>query len=208
MKRYMKRVISIMVAVVFAVSSILYPTSARADNSQSDFEIYEDIFGSCVVEKKLDETGNAIIHVKNEKYGLDDVIVLEVKTKNIVLNGEVIGYFIPSGNAPNMNENRSSVAAADSTWNYLGTSDYKITATGSGITTSVLTLLSGIMGGTVAATIIGGLAGFVGTATTGGTLTVKTWDRWIGSEYYQKYNVKFTTSTGEVWGPVDAMRKY
>lgn len=64
------------------------------------------------------------------------------------------------------------------------------------------------MGGGVAAALIGGLSGFVGTAVSGGTLTVSTWERTIGTQYYQKYRVKFTTSTGEVWGPVETIQAY
>ena len=52
---------------------------------------------------------------------------------------------------------------------------------------------------------MGSLATIIATGAPGGTLTVSTWDRTIASQYYVKSSIKFTTATGEVWGPVETI---
>lgn len=161
---------------------------------QNDLEAYTE----CNVKRNIDEAGNVILRVISSEYDLNNVLILKNDTKNIVFNGEIIGYFTTSV---------EPLSASDS-WNFLGTTNYKITATGAGITATVLTILSGIMGGGLAASLVAGLSAFVGTSVSGGTLTVSIWDRTIASRYHQKYRVKFTTSTGEVWGPIESIKAY
>lgn len=197
-------VATVLVLVTSMNPTVLYAASVD-NNAKCLTEEYFEAYAKSDVERNVDALGNVVVQIKNEDYGIDDKLVLEKATHNIILNGQCVGYFSEEFD---INQSSTKNAAASSTWKYLGTNSYKITATGAGITAAALAILAGIMGGGVAAALIGGLSGFVGTAVSGGTLTVSTWERTIGTQYYQKYRVKFTTSTGEVWGPVETIQAY
>ena len=150
-----------------------------------------------------DSSNNIVICAINPDSVVEDTVILETSTNQILYHGQVIGTY--SSEAPLLKIPRSNTS---STWKYLGSQNYKITATGAGITAAAIVIIAGFVGGPAAATLLGGLSAFIGTATPGGTLTVQTWERNIGTQYYQKYRIKFTTSTGEVWGPVETIKAY
>ena len=207
MVKKFKRVMCLLMALSLLSIGLANPVPVLAAQSNQQMESYIEGYSTSEVEKYVDESGSVVIQVTNVEYGINDVLVLENDTKNIVLNGEIVGYFSPTqdvDSSPITNSTTPSKASA--TWKYLDTHEYTITATGAGIASAVLAILSGLMGGAAAASIIAGLSAFVGASTVGGTLTVKIWDRTLGTQYYQKYSVKFTTSTGEVWGPVETIQ--
>lgn len=190
----------LIISAVFLNSISVY----AADVSKTNLEMNQGIdYSSCKFESYIDEKGNTIIHANDVRAGVDDSVILERDTHNIIYKDQIVGHF----STTLLNVEKAGLNAS-STWNYLGVTNYTITATGAGITAAVIAILAGFLGGGAAAALVGGLSAFVGTATAGGTLTVYTWDRFIGSQYYQKYKIKFTTSTGEVWGPVETIKTF
>ncbi|MEE8826500.1 MAG: hypothetical protein SOI16_04030 [Eubacteriales bacterium] len=160
-------------------------------------------YSSYTFSSYTDSNNNIVICSINPDSVVEDTVILETSTNQILYHGQVIGTY--SSKAPLLKIPRSNTS---STWKYLGSQNYKITATGAGITAAAIVIIAGFVGGPAAATLLGGLSAFIGTATPGGTLTVQTWERYIGTQYYQKYRIKFTTSTGEVWGPVETIKAY
>lgn len=160
-------------------------------------------YSNCEFTSFSNRDGDVIISAIDEKNDFKDYVILEKETGYIIYHNDIVGTY--SSNASNL---KGISLKASSTWRYLGVNNYKITATGAGVTAAAIAIIAGYVGGPAAGSILGGLSAFVGTATTGGTLTVQTWERYIGTQYYQKHKIKFTTSTGEVWGPVETIKAY
>lgn len=108
------------------------------------------------IEKSVDENGDATIRVTNSEYGINDILVLENDSKNILLNGEIAGCFTSTGNTdPYLFMNPTAPSNASENWTYRGTTDYTITSTGATAVATVLGILSLLLSPAIAEQILG-----------------------------------------------------
>lgn len=207
-RKILSGVLAMVMVLTVAMNGAVVHAAGTHSAEEAQIEEYIQAYTACDFQKYVESNGNTVIHVTNSQKTIDDELILEESTKNIIYNGEVVGYYTSiQSDELGLLDTINSVNSS-STWRDLGTNSYVITATGAGATAAILAILAGLMGGPLASGIVGGLSAFIGTATTGGTLTVRTWERTIGTQYYQKYSVKFKTSTGEIWGPVETIKAF
>lgn len=113
-------VATVLVLVTSMNPTVLYAASVD-NNAKCLTEEYFEAYAKSDVERNVDALGNVVVQIKNEDYGIDDKLVLEKATHNIILNGQCVGYFSEEFD---INQSSTKNAAASSTWKYLGTNSY------------------------------------------------------------------------------------